>query len=316
MRRVLLGLGLFASIALVAAGCADDDNPTGSGGNGGSTSDTTSMAQVSEHVGTFDFESIGNSIEITSAGLEQAFPTVFGADQRRGVTARSLSADSVIIESSYSYTQDGDWHIISMDVTLVDTEDGVDLSATVTDSIRFTMDGSVVVDPTSAEFNGVETRKHFEWWRNLDSLAYGTGQHDLSIGVTVDSTDSSTIITLNGNATESTHAEFGDDTTDCVVDVEASQTLTELVFTDNEAGDDDCPISGSAMASAAIDLLCTSATDTLSIEDSWTVTTTVLQGGDIRVTFDNGRVTWSVTDTCSSSGVSAPVAVDEPPLRQ
>ncbi len=295
----LLGLGI---VALLAVGCSDDDdngNPAGPGGGG--MADSTTFQLVNQNVDMFDFESIGNSIEITNAGLEQAFPTLFNSPKGKTLSGRALGADSIIVNSNLSYTDGGDWHVFVGSVSITDTEEGVTLTYEVIDSVQFRMDATVLQEPNDS-VNTIETRKHFDWWRSPDSLVYGDGSHALVVGLEPDPADSSELlITLNGTADESTHLEFIEDGADCMLDFDAVQTLTNLQFSGADTGNSDCPSSGSATAGATIGLLCVSASDTLQVNASWTVTTTVLQNGDLQVVYDDGTTTWTVTTTCEEA---------------
>jgi len=289
---------LLALAALFAAGCSDDDNPTGN--TGGTNADSTSFTRVNQQVETFDFESVGNSIDITGAALEQTWPSVFNAPGKRMADGKALAADSIVLGGTFDYTHDGDWHIFTMQVTIVDTEKGAEFGYSVVDSVRFRLDQTIVADPTT-DFNTVDDRKHFDWWRNPDSLMYGTGMHVLEVALDQNPADSSLIVTINGQCNENTHAEWVDDGADCETDVVAQQTITDLEFMDSGPGDGDCPSAGSASATASVHLLCTKMNDTLEVNNNWEVTTTILENGDIQVFFDNGTVTWTVTTDCAGA---------------
>lgn len=305
-RSVILGVMLLAAGLLsLTTGCSDDDGTTGPGGAiVGDTSDPAFRTAATYLDDAGASESFFTSIDATMGLLESQFPNWSGSSSTLRQRLGTILQDTAVV-SVGNYTYVDGWHIFEYSATILT---GLDTVATIsgTDSVRIQANG-VPLNPPDSTADELNIRNHGQVNIWGDSATFA-GQADHIIDLTLDDMVTPNVLTINGTGSESLDGStLADGGVTCSLSVSMTQAVNNLRFPeDTLAGDfSDCPQSGSLNTTATLNLTCTSPTglDSLNIDGTWTFTALVLDNGDIRLTWSNGTVAWTVVDTCNGGSV-------------
>jgi len=201
---------------------------------------------------------------------------------------QSLQGPDIVV-NNWSHSYQNGWHIFSAELTITEWSETMTLAGV--DSVRLYEDGVVMEETT--QFDRVDTRSHF-FWTSGDGSRNGMIHHRFEFREHI--IGESFYARLNGTAFDSVETEWETFEGGCQLRLAVDEMVTDLVF-DPET--DQCPISGRIDVDGMIDIDCYGPGDDFyNTNGSWTVTAVANGDGTVTITFDNGYVNWSVTDTC------------------
>lgn len=312
----ILRFGLMTMLAaglIFVAGCDKETDTTGTGSDL-LMGDTTDMAfqEINDLFDDVDMhDAFTISADLSFELIEAQFPNsaVSGNNGRERLSS-TLGDSSVIVIANYTYTNG--WHVFGFTAALYEWNmDQLQLTATLagTDSIRV-LAGGVAQQVPDTTANAYDIRAHFEW-DFVEGTDTFTAHHSLSL--VADFEKEVPDMTVNADISQSHSGSLvfnpeTDSAATCALSLSYDETVTNVVYLfglDGEPGG--CPVSGSVAATATIDLTCTGALsgEELAINGTWYTTATVLDGGDIRVTYSDGTTSWTATETCVEEDAQA-----------
>jgi len=301
-RKMNAAILLFAmSVILSVVGCGDDNNSTGSNLVVGDTSSARFQAADS----FLGEASLGDAMSVSSdlsAGLlNSQFPGWNGTSSPKTLPRNSSVMGDTTIVSIDSYTFLNGWHIFSFSAAVMV---GVDTFAIVngSDSVQVLAGGTAQQIPDSTS-NEIRIRNHFDWTLAGDTAGF-RGDH--SLDVLEDSLASVPIIKINATIDQSVFEDFTvnpltDSAAVCFLRVDFSGNINNMTFALDTMGDaENCPMRGSMKLTANMALNCAAiiTPDSLDVNGTWTVNSTVLTNGEIRTQFSDGTTSWTVTEPC------------------
>ena len=234
-----------------------------------------------EELGTFMYE-----LPMTFALLQKVFtPT------KTSWVGQGLQEPDVVV-TSWTHAYENGWHIFTAELTI--TEDLHVINLAGVDSIRLWEDGSVVEQ--TYQYDGIDTRSHFFWVGNRQGES-GMVHHRFDFREQMVGQDY--YARLNGTANDSVVTGWESFEGSCQLMVAIDETITNLVF---EPESDACPLSGRIDVDGVIDIDCYgTGEDYFNTNGAWTVAAVANGNGTVTLTFNNGYVSWSRTDTCGDT---------------
>jgi len=306
---VLLSLFCIA-FCLFVLGCSDDDEKV------------TNPASIDPEDSTFVQDAFDGDIFLEglqsvdlSLELLNNIPVPLAPKYEQGSRLLIDDDEEIVISSINSYNYSEGWHIFSFDALVVNVVEPDTVWIMGSDSVQVSLEGTAIQNYTpESDFDLLQQRVHAHWRDTpfigaiLASTEEGHIHHRLGIDIEVIAPD--TFITANGTVYDTliNHEESMDDV--CDMTAILSQTLTNLQM--DVTSTDGCPESGTVVVAANLDVECVDYEDppnTFTLNGNWVVTATVNGNGTITVTFSNGVVSWSITDTCggpTSTAISRP----------
>jgi hypothetical protein len=304
MKRMLL-LSLCLSLTLILGaiiGCESSGKSTDSADN---DADTTQFLLADDLFGDNLFSSVFQALDLSVALLD-SIPDAgaSGKDWLAGLSSEGTGDVIVSAVSEYSYTNG--WHIFTFEATQTDEATQITVILTGVDSVQL-LDGQTPVQyPLSyVTVDTIKARAHLNWTTDpIEST--GSFNHALSIGI--DRTETDTLYTINGSASDSLHGAYADSASECTVDL----TMTESIFglqIDADCGE--CPRAGTVIINATVDLECTGGSDNpdslgnlLQLEGTWIVTAVINNNNTVTISYSDGTTNWVITEPCDD-GIAA-----------
>lgn len=294
---VLLVMVVIAGLMFVWGCSDDDDDAIGPILANPDPADSTFMTDL------FDdgvFMTALHSLEVSLALLESlpGAPVVKGMD---GVKALGAAQEDIVITAIIDYEYTNGWHIFDFEAMVVDEFESDTTDVVGIDSIRLVMDGSPVQYPGNLDsLDGLSEHAHVTWaMRDVVDPDSGFINHLVDLEQLVALTD--TILKLDGSVRDTMRVREDVETATCEIDMTLSETITNLQI-DVNAPEGDCPETGTINVTATLDIECQgdqgSQFDSLSISGTWTVNATVNPNNTVTISFSDGLVAWTVTETC------------------